>query len=118
MVGGSTATVEGQRVPPGQAWGLSVLSATIHAKSPSNFSLPALFLNQLLAVVLGLLGLLGPRPSGLPGLGVLRDHWAMSLSRPEVRQPAVPMILLPHLITRTPSTTFTLSRLVTHLLCH
>src|SRR5258706_4541198 len=73
IVGGLTATVEGQRVPPWQAWGLSVLSATIHAKSPSKFSLPALFLNQPLAVILGLLGLLGllgPRPLGLPGLPV------------------------------------------------
>src|SRR5258706_15141992 len=99
MVGGSMATVEGQRVPPWQAWGLSVLSATIHAKTPSNFSLPALILNQPLAVVLGLLRLLGLRPIGLSGLRVLRDHWAMSLSCLEVRQPTVPMILL-HLITR------------------
>src|SRR5258706_10657956 len=109
--------VEGQQVPPWQAWGLSVLSATMHAKTPSNFSLPALILNQTLAVVLGFLSFLGLRPSGLSGLRVLRDHWAMSLSHPEVRQPTVPMILLPQLITRTPSTTFTLSCLVRHLLC-
>src|SRR5258706_2354443 len=95
IVGGLTATVEGQQVPPWQAWGLSVLTATSHAKSPSKFGLPALFLNQPLAVVLGLLGLLGPCPLWLPGLRVLQDHWAMSLSHPEVWQPAVPMILLP-----------------------
>src|SRR5258706_7108206 len=95
IVGGLTAMVEGQRVPPWQAWGLSVLSATSHAKSPSKFGLPALFLNQPLAVVLGLLGLLVPRPSGLPSLRVLRDHWAMSPSRPEVWQPAIPLILFP-----------------------
>src|SRR5258706_2485053 len=113
MVGGATATVEGQQVPPWQAWGLSVLSATSHVKSPSKFSLPALFLTQPLAIVLRLLGLLGPRPLGLPSLPVLRDHWAMSLSRPEVWQPAVPLILLPPCITRTPSTTFTPPRLLT-----
>src|SRR5258706_1656188 len=72
IVGGLTAMVEGQRVPPWQAWGLSVLSATRHAKSPSNFSLPALILNQPLAIVLGLLGLLGPCLSGLSSLRVLR----------------------------------------------
>src|SRR5258706_14298847 len=81
IVGGLTATVEGQQVPPWQAWGLSVLSATMHAKPPSNFSLPALILNQPLAVVLGFLG---PCPLGLSGLRVLRDHWARSLSHPEL----------------------------------
>src|SRR5258706_3483542 len=72
MVGGLTAMVEGQRVPPWQAWGLSVLLATMHAKSPSCFSLPALLQNQTLAVVLGFLGLLGLCPSGLSGLCVFR----------------------------------------------
>src|SRR5258706_2342253 len=92
MVGGLTAMVEGQRVPPWQAWGLSVLLATMHAKSPSCFSLPALLQNQTLAVVLGFLGLLGLCPSGLSGLRVFRVYWAKTLPHPE-----------------TPLTTFTLS---------
>src|SRR5258706_12370580 len=106
--------VEGQQVPPWQAWGLSVLTATIYAKSPSSFSLPALLLNQSLAVVLGFLGLLGPRPSGLSGLRVLRVHWAKTLPNPEVWQPTIPltsshrMIPLTPSITQTPLTTFTI----------
>src|SRR5258706_2990376 len=117
IVGGSTATVEGQRVPPWQAWGLSVLSATIHAKSPSSFSLPALLLNQTLADVLGFLGLLGLRPSGLSGLRVLRVLWAKSLSNPEVWRPDVSLIFSYQLITQTTLITFTLSCQMVLLQC-
>src|SRR5258706_8449954 len=117
MVGGSTATVEGQRVPPWQAWGLPVLSATNHAKSPSSISLPALLLNQSLAVVLGFLGLLGPSPSGLSGLRVLRVHWAKTLNLPEVWQPVVSLTISYQLITQTPLITFTLSLQLMLLLC-
>src|SRR5258706_10081926 len=113
MVGGSTAMVEGQQVPPWQAWGLSVLSATILAKSPSSFSLLALLLNQTLAVILGFLGLLGPRLSGLSGLRVLRVHWAMTPSRPEVWQPDILLTFSNPLHTRTPLITFTLLLLIT-----
>src|SRR5258706_10816298 len=93
--------VEGQQVPPWQAWGLSVLSATMHAKSPSSFSLPALLLNQKLAIVLSFLGLLGPRPSGPSGLRVLRVHWAKTLSTPGVRRPAILLTFSLRLITPT-----------------
>src|SRR5258706_9097041 len=117
MVGGSTATVEGQRVPPWQAWGLSVLTATMHAKSPSSFSLPALSLNQSLADVLRFLGLLRPRPSGLSGLQVLRVLWAKSLSNPEVWQPDISLNSSHRLITQTPLITFTLSHQIMLLQC-
>src|SRR5258707_11929181 len=101
--------VEGQRVPPWQAWGLSVLTATMHAKSPSSISLPALLLNQTLAVVLGFLGLLGLHPTRLSGLRVLQVHWAKTPSNPEVRQPDVSLTFSHRKITLTTLITLTLS---------
>src|SRR5258706_4892676 len=106
--------VEGQQVPPWQAWGLSVLSATMHAKSPSSFSLPALLLNQTLAIVLGLLGLFGLCPSGLPSLRVLQVHWALTLTNPEVRWPVVSLTYSHQLIDVT--LFFTLTPLITFIL--